>query len=104
MKKERETLATYKAEVLSPGIVDGIATSLEKPGEIVVARKITPLDSLKVVNAKGIIVEEGGTLSHIAIYARELGIPCVRLPGATKLIPAGSRVRIHGDGRVEILG
>jgi len=94
----------FKGEILSPGTAEGVATGLEGEGDIFVAEKVTPLDSLKVVNAKGIIVEEGGTLSHIAIYARELGIPCVRLPGATKLIPAGSRVRIHGDGRVEILG
>ena len=92
-----------KGEVLSPGGAEGVASSLEEPGEIVVAKRITPLDSLKVVNAKGVIVEEGGKLSHIAIYARELGIPCVRLPDATKLIPVGSRVRIHEDGTIEVL-
>jgi len=97
-------MGTFRGEVLSPGTAEGVATNLDGEGDIFVAEKVTPLDSLKVVNAKGVIVEEGGTLSHIAIYARELGIPCVRLPGATKLIPAGSRVRIHGDGRVEILG
>ncbi len=98
----RKKLATYKGEVLSPGSAEGVASTLEKLGEIIVARRITPLDSLKVVNAKGIIVEEGGKLSHIAIYARELGMPCVRLPNATRLIPINSRVKIHEDGTVEV--
>ena len=93
----------YDGEVLSPGTAEGVAATLDGEGGIFVAERATPLDSLKVVNARGIIVEEGGTLSHIAIYARELGIPCIRLPNATKLIPAGSRAKIHGDGRVEVL-
>ena len=95
--------AMYRGEVLAPGSAEGVATGLDGGGEILVARRVTPLDSLKVVDARGIIVEWGGTLSHIAIYARELGIPCVRLPDATRLIPAGSRVRIRGDGTVEVL-
>ena len=66
------------------------------------AKIITPLDCLRVVNAKGIIVEEAGTLSHVAIYARELGIPCIRLKDATKLIPPGKLVKIHADGTVEV--
>ncbi len=99
--KERK-IATYKGEVLSPGTVEGVVSSLEKPGEIIVAKRVTPLDSLKVVNAKGIILEEGGKLSHIAIYARELEIPCVRLPNATRLIPISSRVKIYEDGTIDV--
>lgn len=93
----------YGGKVLSPGKAEGVVSSLEGSGEIIVARRITPLDSLKVVNAKGVIVEDGRTLSHIAICTKELGIPCIRLLGATKLIPVGSRVKIYENGRVEKL-
>jgi phosphoenolpyruvate-protein kinase (PTS system EI component) len=67
----------YKGEVLSEGFAEGIVVALEEEteGKIIVAKKITPLDALKVVGAAGIIIEEGGKLSHIAIYTRELGIP-----------------------------
>ncbi len=91
-----------KGTVLSKGIASGVSTSLEKSGEIIVAKLITPIDCLKIVNAKGIIVEEGGKLSHIAIYARELGIPCIRLENATQLIPPGRMVKIYEDGTIEV--
>ncbi len=94
----------YKGEILSSGSAEGIVATLgdETDNKIVVAKRITPLDSFKVVNALGIIVEEGGMLSHIAIYARELGIPCVKLDNATKLLPKCSLVKIHENGTIEL--
>jgi pyruvate,water dikinase len=47
--------------------------------------------------AGGIIVERGSTLSHSAVVARELGIPAiVNIPGITKVITSGERVRMDG--------
>jgi phosphohistidine swiveling domain-containing protein len=54
--------------------------------------------------AEGVLSERGSDLSHIAILAREYGIPCVvGYPGASKL-PAGTSVSINGStGEVNIL-
>jgi phosphohistidine swiveling domain-containing protein len=74
-------------------------------GEILVARYTnpgwTPLFNL----AGGIVIEEGGLLSHGAVVAREYGIPAVlRIEGATKIFDTGQRLRIDGGaGTVEIL-
>jgi pyruvate,water dikinase len=74
-------------------------------GEILVARYTnpgwTPLFNL----AGGIVIEEGGLLSHGAVVAREYGIPAVlRIEGATKIFHTGQRLRIDGSaGTVEIL-
>ena len=51
------------------------------------------------VNARGLIVERGGVLSHGAIVARDFGIPAVVLEGATQLIADGALLEldaVHG--------
>ena len=46
----------------------------------------------------GIITDEGGILSHAAIVARELGIPCiVGCTDAVKRIPDGSTIVMKGN-------
>jgi phosphohistidine swiveling domain-containing protein len=97
----------------SSGQVEGIARVVEtleearslQRGEILVARYTnpgwTPLFNL----AGGVVIEEGGLLSHGAVVAREYGIPAVlRIEGATKLLRTGQRLRIDGSaGTIEIL-
>jgi len=56
------------------------------------------------VNAKGLVVERGGTLSHGAIVARDFGIPAVVCPNATARIPTGATIQVDGSrGRIRIL-
>ena len=97
----------------SSGQVEGIARVVEtleearalQRGEILVARYTnpgwTPLFNL----AEGIVIEEGGLLSHGAVVAREYGIPAVlRIEGATKIFTTGQRLRVDGSaGTVEIV-
>ena len=97
----------------SSGRVEGIARVVEtleeartlQRGEILVARYTnpgwTPLFNL----AGGVVIEEGGLLSHGAVVAREYGIPAVlRIEGATEILRTGQRLRIDGSlGTVEIL-
>jgi pyruvate, water dikinase len=55
--------------------------------------------------AGGLVVDIGGQLSHAAVVARELGIPCVMntLHG-TRALKTGDRCRVDGAaGTVEIL-
>jgi pyruvate,water dikinase len=55
------------------------------------------------VNARGLIVERGGVLSHGAIVARDFGIPAVVCPGATSRIQDGSKVRVDGNqGKIHV--
>ena len=53
----------------------------------------------------GIIVERGSLLSHSAIVARELGIPCiVGVEGATHLLKNGDSIIMDGStGNIEVL-
>jgi len=61
----------------------------------------TPLFSL----VAGIILEEGGILSHSAVVARECGIPCVvQVERARSIIRDGQRVRVDGEsGTITLL-
>jgi pyruvate,water dikinase len=55
--------------------------------------------------AKALVVDIGGQLSHAAVVARELGIPCVMntLDG-TRLLHDGDRLRVDGAaGTVEVV-
>ena len=47
------------------------------PGEILVARHTDPGWIAVFANAAGVIAERGSLLSHSAIVAREMGVPCV---------------------------
>jgi len=49
------------------------------------------------VNAAGLVLECGGTLSHGAVVAREMGIPAVVLAGATTILRDGETVMVDGD-------
>ncbi len=73
------------------------------PGEILVARHTDPGWIAVFAQASAIVVERGSLLSHSAIVARELGIPCVvGLKGATQWIADGQEISVDGaTGRVE---
>lgn len=67
------------------------------PGEILVARFTDPGWIAVFTNASAIVVERGSLLSHSAIVARELGIPCVvGLERATEWISSGEIIEVDG--------
>ncbi|MHA6325341.1 PEP/pyruvate-binding domain-containing protein [Roseivivax sp. CAU 1753] len=67
------------------------------PGDILVARHTDPGWIAVFSNASAIVVERGSLLSHSAIVARELGIPCVvGLKGATRWIETGEALQVNG--------
>jgi phosphoenolpyruvate synthase/pyruvate phosphate dikinase len=74
-------------------------------GDILVARFTSPAWTPLFSLVCGIILEEGGMLSHGAVVARECGIPAVsQLCGATRVLKNGDVVRMHGvTGVVEVL-
>jgi phosphohistidine swiveling domain-containing protein len=97
---------------VSPGIVEGPARVVTdpsfadvEPGEILVAPATDPSWSSIMFLSAALVVDIGGALSHAAIVARELGVPCVVNTGTgTRTIRTGDRCRVDGtSGRVEIL-
>jgi pyruvate,water dikinase len=65
-------------------------------GKILVARQTDPGWILLYPRVSGLIVERGSLLSHTAIIARELKIPClVGVRGATDRIRNGQSVELN---------
>jgi phosphohistidine swiveling domain-containing protein len=97
---------------ISRGLVEGVARVMEGPdsgeledGEILVCHTTDPSWASLFLLASALVIDIGGPMSHGAIVAREMGIPCVINTGdGTHLIRTGDRVRVDGGlGRVEIL-
>lgn len=74
-------------------------------GKILVTRQTDPGWTIVFPLLKGIIVERGGMLSHAAIVARELRIPCiVGVERAVAGVPRGASIEMHMEtGEVHVL-
>jgi pyruvate,water dikinase len=98
---------------VSPGIVTGLARVILRaddheqvlPGEILIAPFTDPAWSPYFVTAVGVVMEQGGILSHGSIVAREYGLPAVtNVLSATRVIRTGDLVQVDGNrGCVSIL-
>jgi pyruvate,water dikinase len=75
------------------------------PDEVLVARTTDPSWVTLFLTAGALVIDVGGALSHGAIIARELGIPCVIGTGdGTATIPDGAEVVVDGtSGTVTLL-
>jgi phosphohistidine swiveling domain-containing protein len=97
---------------VSPGEVEGVArvvtdpafTDVE-PGEILVAATTDPSWASIMFLSSALVVDIGGHLSHAAVVARELGIPCVvNTMTGSETIKTGDRLRVNGSmGVVTVL-
>src|SRR5258706_2450284 len=85
-------------------ILDMAQADLEA-GDILVTAFTDPSWTPLFVAITGLVTEVGGLMTHGAVIAREYGLPAVvGVVDATRLIPYGQRIRVHGtDGYVEIL-
>jgi pyruvate,water dikinase len=97
---------------VSAGTVEGrarvildMADAEFEPDDILVTAFTDPSWSPVFVAVKGLVTEVGGLMTHGAVIAREYGLPAVvGVEHATRLIPDGRRIRLHGtDGYVELL-
>jgi len=98
---------------VSPGIVTGPARVILRAddheqvlhGEILIAPFTDPAWSPYFVTAAGVVMEQGGILSHGSIVAREYGLPAVtNVASATRVIRTGDLVQVDGNrGRVSVL-
>jgi phosphohistidine swiveling domain-containing protein len=93
---------------VSPGIAEGVIVARENlndnPQEkILYTERLTPDIVQYFSSIKGIVSQHGGILSHLAIMARESGIPVLVTNGSFST-PLGKRCRINGlTGEVTVL-
>ena len=98
---------------VSPGVIEGIARVILDPasseplapGEILVCAATDPSWVGHFLVAAALVIDVGGPMSHGAIVARELGVPCViNTVVGTQQLCSGDTVRIDGAaGTVEVL-
>ena len=86
------------ARVIQPGEVARL-----EPGEVLVAPVLDAALGPLLASAAGAVAEMGGLLSHGAVVARELGVPCVvDVRDATRRIRTGERIFVDGgSGQVK---
>ncbi len=66
-------------------------------GDVLVVRSLDPSFATWLPGLSGLVSETGSTLSHLAILAREFGVPTVvAVPDALTRLPVGSRVLVDG--------
>jgi phosphohistidine swiveling domain-containing protein len=96
----------------SSGIVEGIVRVVHdptfaevEPDEILVTATTDPSWASIMFISSGLIVDIGGALSHAAVVARELGIPCVvNTRIGSRNLRTGDRVRVDGTtGTITVL-
>jgi pyruvate,water dikinase len=96
----------------SPGIVEGTVRVVNdpaadeiEPGEVLVAPVTDPSWASVMFVSAALVVDIGGALSHAAIVARELGVPCVvNTKNGTRALRTGDRVRVDGStGQIHVL-
>jgi pyruvate,water dikinase len=87
-----------------PGVVRGTVRVVTDPrgardlaGNILVAERTDPGWTLLFPVCSGLLVQRGSLLSHSAIVAREMGLPCiVGLPGLMSWLQDGDEVEMDG--------
>ena len=93
---------------ISPGVVRGRANVLKSPyekplvvGDILVTRATDPGWTPLFMNAAGVVLEVGGSLTHGAVIAREYGLPCVSgVEGAVDEIPDAAMIEVDGSSGI----
>jgi pyruvate,water dikinase len=90
---------------VSAGIVEGRVRVVltpdfdeVEPDEVLVAPTTDPSWASIMFISGALVVDIGGALSHAAVVARELGIPCVvNTRTGTRELRTGDLVRVNGD-------
>jgi pyruvate,water dikinase len=100
---------TLRGVPLSAGVAEGPALVLSEPSQaaapaepyILVCPSTDPAWVPLFVNARGLVMETGGVLSHGAIVAREFGLPAVAgLSDVHRRLRSGQRLRVDGSSGV----
>ena len=88
-------------------VAETLEDALERveEGDILVTKMTTPAWTLLFARLGGLIIATGSVLSHGAVVARELDLPCVILRNALSKVGDGDMVEVGGgEGVVRICG
>jgi phosphohistidine swiveling domain-containing protein len=95
----------------APGSVTGTARVLFDPfdefeaGDVLFARTVDPGWAPVLACAGAVVLDIGGVLSHGAVVARELGVPCVvNVKVGTERAVSGTTVTVDGSAGEVVLG
>ena len=99
------TVVTDSSADGSPGVGAGggrgtgvVAAGAPADGDVIVVRTLDPSLAPLLTRVAGIVAETGSPLSHLAILAREQGVPVVvGYGGAIDRFPPGTRVVVDGS-------
>lgn len=109
------TIAAAPGEVRGIGVVGGLVRGRARvvldpsgvdlePGDVLVCRTTDPSWTPLFLLADALVIDTGGPMSHGAIVAREMGVPCViNTVTGTRDIPDGALIEVDpSTGRVRI--
>jgi len=99
---------TLEGKIASQGKIEGKAfvtnNPLEKPpfeDYILVTQNSDPEISPLLYNARGIITEVGGLMSHLAVVSREINLPCITAcDGSYNEIKTGYKININATNKL----
>jgi len=112
LPRQYDAAAELTGEPIAPGVATGTARIVFDPEQaadastdyVLVCPSTDPGWTALFVQARALVVEQGGMLSHGAIVARDFGIPAVVCRDATRRIPEGTTIRVDGNrGRIDLL-
>jgi pyruvate,water dikinase len=103
-ESRKQDSATLAAFAVSGGSASGparVVLSATQAGDlgkgyVLVCPSTDPSWTPLFMNAVALVLERGGSLSHGAVVARELGLPAIILEGATEILTPGERVTVDG--------
>lgn len=79
-------------------VIDAGSDAELEPGEILVCHTTDPSWASMFHYAAAVVIDIGGAMSHGAIVARELGVPCViNTKDGSRRLHSGDRIRVDGD-------
>jgi rifampicin phosphotransferase len=104
---ERDGRFELRGTPSSPGLATAAARVVERPddvgGDVLVTYRTDPGWVPVLPSASALLIERGSPLTHVAIVARELGVPTVvQIPGLTKRVRTGMRLRVDGAAGIVI--
>ncbi|MFP4445203.1 MAG: phosphoenolpyruvate--protein phosphotransferase [Desulfosudaceae bacterium] len=75
-------------------------------GAVLVTNRLMPSDTIFLSGRKvsAVVLETGGKASHAALFAREMGLPCVSgIQGVTDKVPSGIPALVDADEGIVII-
>lgn len=105
IEARRPVVSVLRGVGASPGTATGVARIVRTagsvrsigPGEILVSAYLLPALTACIPRVAGVVVESGGSTSHLAVVARQFGVPAVLgARGVLDSVRDGDRITVDG--------